>query len=113
MLDSSKLRNHTSDVFSCAGTGTTYAALLDLELRDGIFSLDPNCVLFLYMMNNNGSKAFRDELDATLATTNVNGAAVSIVHWSYPCRQGQWSSDGIEHGSYRDANGLTIDDNDP
>ena len=159
---------HTNVVISCDGTGTTYAALLDVDLRptDGLFSWDPNCVsfiasksktkqsvatgskslrpgalrivifsfrrlrdlrhsslssalvqvLFLYQINNNGSTSFGNELNAMLSETNDNNAAVNVVHWSYPCRQGEWSSDGIEHGDsgdYLDDNGRTIDYNDP
>mmetsp|Transcript_2290 Transcript_2290/g.7733 ORF Transcript_2290/g.7733 Transcript_2290/m.7733 type:complete len:1105 (+) Transcript_2290:2193-5507(+) len=39
---------------------------------------------------------------------------MNLIHWSYPCREGQWSSDGIEHGNsseYEDRHGRTIDEN--
>ena len=45
-LYNSSLRNHSNGVLNCLGTGTTYAALLDVELTDRLFAFDPNCVGF-------------------------------------------------------------------
>jgi len=109
-LYNSSLRDQR-DALRCQATGTTYAALLDLELTE-TFDLDPNCVLFLYQINNNGSAAFRDAFIAN-NVVDLSSSGVNFIHWSFPCGPGRWSPDGIEHGNdCVDGNGLTIDEND-
>jgi len=111
----SRLRDHSNASIRCRGTGTIYASLLDLELTEGLVAPDANCVVFLYQANHNGSIAFRRALTKVVSSGDGEGVAVNFLYWSYPCREGQWSSDGIEHGNssdYQDANGRTIDEND-
>lgn len=102
-----------------------------MDLIQGLFSLDNNCVLFLYRTNNDGLKN-----GTTLRHDGIisgSSAAVNVVHYSYPCgaggaclplssskkpptTAGQFSIDGIEHGNtmeYQDKNNRTIDDIDP
>mmetsp|Transcript_9331 Transcript_9331/g.30357 ORF Transcript_9331/g.30357 Transcript_9331/m.30357 type:complete len:478 (-) Transcript_9331:385-1818(-) len=113
-LYNTTLRDHRGIALWCSGTGTAYAALLDLDLSERLL-LDENCVLFLYQSNNNGTKAFRDEVIRN-NVVDLASAGVNFLQWSYPCRSGQWSADGIEHGDtdeYHDGNGRTIDQNDP
>ena len=86
-----------------------------MDVTEGLFNLDENCVLFLYLTNDNGTPEYRRQLSEK-KVFDASSAAVNIVQWSYPCGPGQWSSDGIEHGNttaYRDNNGLSIDYNDP
>ena len=85
-----------------------------MELQEEFFSLDPSCVLFLYQTNFNGTRRYRDAL-IRANVVDVSSAAVNLIFWSYPCREGSWSADGIEHGTtdaYKDRNGIAIDDND-
>ena len=113
-MNHSKFRGNGDEAVRCEGTGTIYAAHLDIELTKGLFTLDPNCVLFLYLSNNNGSAAYRKTVIGRNAV-DLSRASVNFIHWSYPCSAGRWSPDGIEHGNtkdYVDGNNITINKND-
>eukprot|EP00632_Arachnochrysis_sp_CCMP2950_P004655 CAMPEP_0185706328 /NCGR_PEP_ID=MMETSP1164-20130828/21703_1 /TAXON_ID=1104430 /ORGANISM="Chrysoreinhardia sp, Strain CCMP2950" /LENGTH=329 /DNA_ID=CAMNT_0028373731 /DNA_START=89 /DNA_END=1075 /DNA_ORIENTATION=- len=107
------VENGTS-LIRCEGTATIYAArweVYNLESMTQRFDMDDSCVLFMYQVNNNGT------LRAALWNMIGNTGAIQLYYWTYPCRAGQWSSDGLEHGNnngtYVDVTGRTIDENDP
>ena len=111
-LYNTTLRRNRATVV-CEGTGTLIAALLDIDFSER-FTFQENCIFDMFQSNRNGSSAYRDDL-LRFQVLDLSSAAVSLMHWTYPCLQGQWSLDGMEHGNtseYVDANGLTIDAND-
>jgi len=105
------LRNQTKSI-RCSISGTVYAALLDFQPPDGI-QLDAACVLYLYLSNNDGSTAFRDDFLES-GVIDRRDATVSHVYWTVPCGPGQFSPDGVEHSdTLLDKHHLSINANDP
>ena len=80
-LSNANLRDHDNIVL-CDGTATVYAAqLTDMNLTEGLFTLDGNCVLFLYFTNQDGSP----EYGQILTERNVAfGGTANLVQWNYP-----------------------------
>ena len=101
---------------TCKVSGTTDAALLQVDLTHTRFILDPNCVLFLYQANSDGSPAFKTTLEDTVLNSSSTTSLIDHVYWTTPCGAGQFSADGIDHGDgddTKDIHGVTIDENDP
>lgn len=97
----------------CQGSGTIVVAALEINAYQQHFDLDEACVLTFYQANNDGSESMKNKLRDNVISES---GTINVVHWSYPCGQGRWSADGIEHGNnaaYSDVRGNTIDENDP
>ena len=80
-LSNAILGDH-DNVVLCEGTATVYAAkLTDMTLREGLFTLGGNYVLFLYFTNQDGSP----EYGQILTERNVAfGGTANLVQWNYP-----------------------------
>ena len=67
---------------NCEVSGTTLAALLLVDLNRTRFSLDPNCVVFLYRVNNDGSAEFKNRFENSVLQSS---GVIDHVYWTTPC----------------------------
>ena len=82
-LYNASLPVHAS-LLRCEGAGTVYAALIDMNLTEGLFTLDGSCIVFFYKTNGDGSHEYAQELrDRGI----FQGGVVNLVQWQHNSRQ--------------------------
>ena len=76
-LYNSRMLRH-DNVVRCDSTGTIYAALLDMNQTEGLFTLGGACIIFFYQSNNDGSEEYGRAL---VERKVISGGILNLVQW--------------------------------
>ena len=76
-LYNSRMLRH-DNVARCDSTGTIYAALLDMNQTEGLFTLGGACIIFFYQSNNDGSEEYGRAL---VERKVISGGILNLVQW--------------------------------
>ena len=82
-LYNASLPVHAS-LLRCEGAGTVYAALIDMNLTEGLFTLGGSCIVFFYQSNGDGTQEYAQELRDKGV---FQGGVVNLVQWQHNSRQ--------------------------
>lgn len=93
----------------CGPTSSLYAARLDLDVPATRIDVSSTCTAVIYQANGIGSTP-----DILRNATSSSTGAVSLAWWTWPCKPGTTSSDGLQHGDHiLDVGNFSINHNDP